>query len=491
MDKIFQTAGITAFAVLIVSAVIWAVINELNARYWKKQTSTVLLGVLGAVVLGSLFLTIFENPLKSAWRRAIGGSTSGSGDPVVVGIYPTDGFGPLHQSGLETGIDERSGLRIVSLTATTNDMKTRSAAARNLLDELRNTIVNRNVVAIVGPPVTEFTRPVIETVRDSGKKPPVFITSATPRHAAGWDEAGIPLFRINSGIDERAEEFVALTLRAVAAGLPLIFLIEQNTNSGDKLYGQLLWEEIYRRWSDAERQQWDDGRRGHRRYYNRGNIEALVAGDLDRTVLPNPGLVMLLGLGADYAKLVRAFYKQSDPPRRAMLGGWMSGYEVDGTFRNGSYQWDRLFEITDLGLRPRGSEQETRFLQRFHSISPAVRDQAFSFDAGRLVSATFQRLHTERGNPASIDKAFSGELARRLRAFQGHGVTGPIRFDEQGQNVGERGAAHDMMTYAQFDGTVWRPLRDPAELIAKAAAPAAPAAVSAAAAAREARPSRR
>jgi len=488
MDKLLGAMGLTAIAGLIAVGIVGAVISELNKRYVQSQKPVVLWSILATLVLVGGLVTLLENPIRDAWLRASGrlafdGSRS-VGPPVVIGIYPDKAFGPLHRDGLNSAIAKDPSLQVVNLIAPLEAMKT--GKADDLLRQLRTQITTRNVVAVVGPPVTEFTGPVIRAVWQTGRKPPVFITSAAPREPVGWDGAGISLFRVNSGVDERIDEFLELANASIAKGVPLSFLVEQSENSGEKLYGQLVFDAIV-----AKLPLWDEWmaqRKISVTYYTRGDITGeRVKSQLDR-LTAQPRIIMLLGTGGDYMAVADAFYKAGEPPRAAMLGGWMNAYDAHSKFSSAPYQWNRLFEITDVDIepsRPR-SPDDAHFASLFGELSPAVRDQAFSYDAGIIVADAFRAVRAERrltGKPVRADGDYLRRMVDRIRRSDRIGVTGPIRFDPKlGQNVAGRGTQSGLMTYAAFDGGGrWSRLGGPGEVVKRALAPPpAPAALAAA-----------
>ena len=121
--------------------------------------------------------------------------------PLVIGIYPSDGFGPLRRDGLHAILDNYSDeLIIFDLSyATTQEMK--HGQIERIITKLKELLAQDNVLAIVGPPVTEATRRVLETVANSGKKVTIFLESAGPPTAIGWDkfQRQLPIFRLIPG----------------------------------------------------------------------------------------------------------------------------------------------------------------------------------------------------------------------------------------------------------------------------------------------------
>jgi hypothetical protein len=431
-----------------------------GARKRRRKRGFVVFATLTVLVFaglgaGMFFSAKFNTRVYATLGQVQHALIAKPGDPVVIGIYPTDSFGPQHRQGMHAGLAPYArDLRIIDLQAPYDEMK--EDQADEVLRQLRRLIIEENVVAVVGPPVTEFTRSVIREVERTGLPTPIFITSATSRSAAGWTETSLPLFRINSGVDERSHEFVGLARAAIAADIPLTFLVESRPNSDERLYGQILFDSIA-----AEIPEWPDWVKAGNvtwRTYPRGKIVDELAGWNADAFLDRRQIIMLLGVGSDYLSLAKGYFRQNQPTRQSLLGGWMNAYTTEPAFRAGAYQWSRLLEVTDMRFNI-VSEREAagRFLREFGLPSPAIRDQAFSFDSGSTIAnAVLETLGREPSDGLRTTHAFLTRLTDVLKRKHVQGATGEIRFDALGQNVGESGDG--LMTYAQFDGQTWQVL---------------------------------
>jgi hypothetical protein len=460
-------------------AVVTGLLGEAARRVLKARSLgfvlllTAFVAIIGAG--GLAFSSSISNTAAAFWGRIEHSIFAGRGDPIIVGVYPSDAFGPLHRDGLHAGLAPYANqLRVVDLEASYADMKADNAP--QLLVQLRNLLTRENVVAVIGPPVTEFTRSVVKEVERSGLPVPIFVTSATSRAAAGWDEARVPLFRINSGVDERALEFVDLARAAVRENVPLVFLVETGLNSEERTYGQILFEAIARQipeWKD-----WVDAGRVTRKPYERGSIVTEVARLDPDTYLSRRQLIMLLGVGRDYRAFVESYYKADSVPRQTVVGGWMNAYDAEPAYRQAAFQWQRMFELTDSEVDPSQSDDAARrrFENEFGASSPAKRDQAFSFDAGAFVAETLREAVGDASATAElhVTEKFLRSFAQALKDHHAHGVTGDIRFGASGQN---QGAADDalLLSYVQFLGpdAGWRRLGGPQDIVALLA-PATP-----------------
>jgi hypothetical protein len=188
--------------------------------------------------------------------------------------------------------------------------------------------------------------------------------------------------------------------------------------------------------------------------------------------LARPQLIMLLGVGSDYRAFVEAFYQARHHRRASIIGGWMNAYDAEPAYRQGGpYQWDRMFEITDVSIDGTPDNAETRrFANEFSAVSPALRDQAFSFDAGTVVAQAVEQAAggPDRLSSLHVNAAFLRRLTRTIAKDRVYGVTGPIRFNAVGQNLGsaEQGEGR-LLTYVQFGGPRigWRTLKGPAAIV--------------------------
>lgn len=450
-----------------------AVVGEVLKRRLPHLPMRLLGWVIAIAILGAGILYVFQAPLEKGWQQVQGRAThmveAPVGDAIVIGIYPKDGFGPAQEKGLKVALERYPGLTVVDLNAATiAEMK--EGKAQPVLDELRRHLITRNVVAIVGPSVTEFTWPVIMTIERSGRSPPVFITSAAPRTAIGWGKTTVPLLRINSGVDERVHEFVGLAKQAVTNGVPLTFLVEKD-RSRSKLYGDYVFAALMAEWPEFaglgyEKVRWFPYRPG----WIVEDVSRLTSID---DMLKQRRLVMVFGLGSDYQQLVEQYYKTSDPKRKALLGGWMNAYAIPRDFPAAKRQTRMMFELTDVDLDGPAAPEAARrdFLQAIGRVTPSVRDEAFAFDAGSLIGERFMEVVKARGveSPADVrvDNAFLAELTRRLKSTQAVGVTGRIEFDAKGQNIGVRGPEKRLLTYTWLDKGEWKRLSGPSELLSR------------------------
>ncbi len=386
---------------------------------------------------------------------------AGSGDLVVVAVYPSDVYGPSQLDGLHAGLAPYArNLRIVDIVAPYAELKANNAP--QVLQRLRQVLVRHNVVAVVGPGVTEFTRSMVQEVRRSGLGTPVFITGSAPRDVVGWSDAGVPLFRINSGIDERAHDFVELARTAIAAQVPLVFLVETNPNSDERTYGQVLFDHVIR--DIPEWSQWVERSVVDVRPYEKGQLAAQVGRWDPDVFLGRRQLVMVLGAGSDYASFADNYYRTTHRFRRSLVGGWMNAYSTDSIYRRGAYQWNRMFEVTDISMSAPETAALNRFRTTFGPVTPALRDQAVLFDTGLTIALATNEAKRNRNGEIHVHEGFSRRFAQILSRQSFVGVTGNVRFNYLGQNIGLTTARG--LEYVWYTGSRgWRRLDGPRSVV--------------------------
>lgn len=360
--------------------------------------------------------------------------------PTIIGIYPNDGFGILRKAGLHAFAQDHPEIRVVDLDLlSTTDMKNKDIKV--LEENLRAEIAKSNVLAIVGPPITECTEAILEVVATSPIPPPVFLECAGARKVIGWEKHAnsVPIFRISSGIERRANE-IALFIKAALAKKTHIALIVEKSST-KYTYGEQLYSHIEKAIPD-----WQDHLNSGRlcgMYYPPGEVESRFSEIA--THIKRPGIVLTLGLGADFEKLVKKFYNSRAQKPASKIGGWMNAYMLTKSAPNGLH-FDQIFEITDFNFSSSGPPPsiEGEFTRAFGAPSPALRDQAFSFDAAYCIYSAYQstKATLNIGNSnlyPRIDELFVRVFKRELIGVLHRGITGDIRFNtEDGQNIGGR-----------------------------------------------------
>ena len=418
---------------------------------WKRF-APIGAGVLALLVAGFFAVQYFTGPRTPPPPEDM--------TPVVLGIYPSDSFGEDQADGLKAAFNDTTGVQIRDLAAPLDDMKSRNAP--ELIEGLRTNLEKSNVVAIVGPSITEFTPEVLRTVEESGRRPAIILTTAASRQDIGWDSSDLPLFRVGSGVDERANQFAELAGNLVSSGIDIVLMYESIPNSSETTYGQLFFQRITERL--PQWQEWSNTNRVRSISYTRGKIMEKANLPRVRGIFDEPKLIVVVGLSGDYEQLAEGMYKDSDTPRASLLGGWNTSKGVMEINQETPLQNARLFDMTDVYRSPAdtsGLPDALRFQREFGNLSPALRQEAVAYDSGLVVKQAL----------AEIDGVVTAEkLIEILRGQSFNGITGKIAFTAEGanwgQNSGEAGGLQDFHKL-QFDAAQsdWRPLSNFRQLL--------------------------
>ncbi|WP_108786991.1 TIR domain-containing protein [Erythrobacter sp. Alg231-14] len=390
-------------------------------RYWPAAAS-----VVGIVVAGLLALQMFGG------RSAPPPPDDMS--PVVLSIFPSDGFGVNQAEGLKASFRDTPSVTIRDLTATIDEMKGRDAP--ELMEGLRTNLAQRNVIAIVGPTITEFTPSVLEVVEESGRSPAILLTTAASRGDLGWEQRDLPLFRVRSGVDERSEQFARLAQNTIESGVELVLMVESVPNSAEPSYGELFFRGITDRlpqWSD-----WYNEGRVRTINFRRGQIMDSFELASSRQIFDENKMIIVLGYSTDFKVLVENFYASSEAPRAALLGGWNTSRVVQQVSNEMDIQHNRLFSMDEIRRSPadtRGLPDSRRFEAVFGPLTPSLTSEAIAFDSGLVIKQAIAGM----GGDITSER-----LVETLRTQRFNGVTGEIAFNDLGQNSGQAGGTRPL-----------------------------------------------
>ena len=277
--------------------------------------------------------------------------------------------------------------------------------------------------------------------------------SAGSPTAIGWDkfQHQLSIFRLHSGVDLRSRNIASFIDNAISQHTKVTLLVEHQDPGEPTSFGELLQDEIR-----AKLPNWEI-------YVSAGSLTVVAFGahtlDHDlakfRVAISKKGVVLLLGIGSQYKAIADQFYRMDQPGDsvQAQFGSWMTAYAINDS--ETKYRTDRIFEITDVDVQNTDvpATSFAIFERAFGTVSPALRDQAFSFDAGLCILRAFQFVKTI-GRPDApsvhdhplIDEAFAQRFANRLRTQQVLGVTGEIHLDKGGYAENTT-----RMTYCRYD----------------------------------------
>ncbi|WP_152553518.1 toll/interleukin-1 receptor domain-containing protein [Erythrobacter longus] len=399
-----------------------------DTPFWKRPIGMVA-GALVVLIAGLLAIQL----------GGIGGASSNgrlAGVPedkaIVLGIYPNESFGIQQSNGLKASLDGFPALMVQDLDAPISAMKERDAP--KVIEDLRAFLAERNVVAIVGPSITEFTPQVLEVIKESGQRPAIVLTTAGSRADLGWRDSDLPIFRVGSGVDERARQFKELANRAIAQGIGVTFMIETVPGSDAKTYGELFFDRVTQELGEATLSNWQSDGKVTTRTFTRGQINDAFSTTEEKAILDENRLIVIMGLSNDFKDLAQGQFRMDQPERKAILASWNNSHHVKALLEMTALQTDRLIDMTDVfesasytGEKP---EEIAQFESLFGPISPRWRLEAVAFDSGVIVKQAASEIEGEITADALV-------AVLRSRSF--NGVTGRIFFNSTGQNTGDAG----------------------------------------------------
>ncbi|MEP0393076.1 MAG: TIR domain-containing protein [Erythrobacter sp.] len=397
-----------------------------DVPFWKRPISMAA-GALALLIAGVL-----------AFQFIGFGSDSGrlAGVPedkaIVLGIYPNESFGIQQSNGLKASLEGFPALMVQDLEAPISAMKGREAP--EVIADLRTFLDERNVVAIIGPSITEFTPQVLKVIEESGQRPAIVLTTAGSRADLGWNDSDLPIFRVGSGVDERAAQFKALAERAISQGIGITFMIETNPDSDAKTYGELFFDRVSEVLGESNLENWSSDGQVNTRTFIRGSINDAFSTPEEQAILDENRLIVIMGLSGDFRDLASSQFREDQPARRAILASWNNSHQVQAVSEMTALQTERLIDMTDVfesadynGEKP---VEIAQFEGLFGPISPRWRLEAVAFDSGVIVKQAANEIEGEITADALV-------AVLRSRSF--NGVTGRIFFNSTGQNTGDAG----------------------------------------------------
>ncbi|WP_343307973.1 hypothetical protein AAHN97_12530 [Chitinophaga niabensis] len=378
--------------------------------------------------------------------------------PKVVGIYPKDTFGPDQKKGLHAGLRNADlAFKVIDLDfLSTSQMKT--GDIQPLLDTLQQLIRSENVIAIVGPSVTECTDDILELMLQLKSKIPIFITSAASQDFLKWKKFSnnVHLFRTGSGIDQRAD-LIANFLKETDITRNSLFLIEDNKEH--KTFGRMYYEQLVNRsdiLSNAIAYRHIDTF-----YYNLEDFPRMYK-YLNKEISKYE-CIFILGVGECFTRIIDSFYVPFRyKGKLPKIGGWMNAYSLNNRLGKPETQLynNKIFEITDINLHRAlnydvSPDKHIRNFEKFigHRLNPGARDIGIAYDAAICISETYQAISDSLERKGTddflkLDNKTLNIFAALMKSIPFEGVLSKVRFTNEGINE------NISMDCAYYDSTV-------------------------------------
>ena len=417
--------------------------------FFKKEDRKVKLGIFAALLLGFSYLIFFFVRAEQNYPDTIDSVKTLEVEyikksPKIIGIYPKDIFGVNQKEGLVAAQnDYNNGIDLIHLDFLSYT-ELKSGRIEKLEDTLDYLLEHENILAIVGPPITESVDEVLNLLFDKNTKIPIFNTSAASKQYLNWPRLiqKLNLFRIGTGTDDRAKS-MADFLKKHSSGIKKTLILLETNPDGEPTYGETFLHEL--NLASPEFVNYTSSGEIVVEEYSRTDMQTL--NDAFRDNYKHFNAVFLFGVGTPYRWIIDNFYRGAiSPDSLPKFGGYMFGYALNDELESNASNIvnNRVFEITDLdllataGLGP--STTQRVFTRGFGELHPGLRDEASYFDVGICINEAYNQLLSRIETPQlSSYPSFTGdavsELVKILKSTTYDGVSGPINFDKNGQNT--------------------------------------------------------
>lgn len=384
--------------------------------------------------------------------------------PVLVGIYPKDGFGIDQKRGLvESHVEFGTNVDLVHLDyLTISQMKSNDIASYT--EHLKDLLDNRNVLGLVGPSITESSVEIIKTVKDNKPHIPIFLMTAASKNYLDWENSRkkTPLFRLCTDIDLRSKEISGFIKKMTELEKEVVFIVERS--AGKETYGDQFLSTIKREYGETLFARHERAQKIKIQEFDRENIDREVTQQRFSDLFDTNSLVLFLGIGGQFKTFIDSHYTVDKNPK-AYFGGWLNSYAYYKDLEDGKYHSDKIFEISDFNLNAYNFSDSNLatdvFLSSGGKKEPPYRDFALGFDAGLVVLKSFQEVSKETSRYMKVNRYASDKIIEKVMRANGgvwKGVTGEISFTPIGENIRS-------INFAKYNGNDWEVLNNINELL--------------------------
>jgi len=350
---------------------------------------------------------------------------------AVVAIYPSDSFGPDCHEGFVSAMRAFPNAKPVKIDgATIADMK--AGRMQSIEQGLRKAFSDYRVVGVVGPPISEISLQVVSLVVQLNPKVPVLLTSAISANDPTWQfKRHIPLFRVGSGIGQRAKEVQTLLKQLHTRQQRIVFLIENHSEGEPRSFGHRFFDEVENQMGSNLK---SGARKYHRLIFPSRHIDAEFQ-TIKNLVAEENTVLFLMGLDFQMRDLVEEFYRKQ-PDRtipRAKLIGWMNAHALNTVFQRGDYYSNLVLEISDFSRSGSQAVPQTSWIPDI-----TKRDAMNYHDSTLVILNAIGALSKNEGLPQDEPGyvRFLSQLGEAIAETEVTGIGGRIHFDASGQNDG-------------------------------------------------------
>lgn len=412
-----------------------------KAEKKKKKFKITKHWILDAILAGIIGLLITEiyvgvKNLNPFYKEKITNEK-----PVLIGIYPSNGFGLDQKKGVvECHKEYGSDIELIHLdNLTVSQMKSKEIISYT--NKLQQLLKSRNVMGIVGPSVTESSLEIIECVEKNKCYVPTLLMTAASKRYLNW-EAQIketPLFRLCTDIDLRSKEISGFIKRTIESNKDVAFIVEESEDY--TTYGMQFLSTIKKEYDPAAFDRATGSKKIRIEKFDKNLISTELKDKRFHDLFSEERTILFLGIGSQFKKFIDFHYVKEKSPK-AMFGGWLNTYAYNKELEDGKYHSNKIFEISDFDINAyefsTPEAQLEHFLLSGGKLEPPYRDFALGYDACFIVLESYKYLSEGKEKYLKFNKYSCDKLVEQIRAGEEgiwKGVTGEISFSKIGENI--------------------------------------------------------